>query len=284
MGPEQPAFGAQLVGDRRAGVRQRPAERRHRPSVADELVEEVDPTADGLECAVRLEHHVAEVERHVQLAEHVGGGDVRLRLELLAQVLERHRIARLDAEIHVRQPALVAQDAHRLLVDLVGPATDLERHPPGQLAAPDRLCDATAHAPPAPPGRHEVVVLEQEGDDARSRWRATISAADRLGPSQPAQRAARCLVERADAAEAAVPRAATAGEHRRRRQLLVLVVDVRPVRQRQLVEVLERHAVLVDTIVRSLSEPWHARPAESAATVAPRSRQPSNSTNVSSPS
>ena len=212
------------------------------------------------------------------------------RLELLAQMLERHRIARLDAEVHVRQPALVAQDAHRLLVDLVGAAADLERDAAGAA----RCARSPRRAPPPTARPRRPVAMKssswnRKATTPRSRWRATISAATASGRRSRRSAPPWCLVERADAAEAAVPRAAAAAEHRCRRQLLVLVVDVRPVGEWELVEVLERHAVLVDDDRRVVVASDGTRAREGVATARrvrgsratrrtsarPRSRRPS---------
>src|SRR5271169_553656 len=100
------------------------------------------------------------------------------------------------------------------MADLVRAATDLEGDPARQSRRDDAVGDAFRPVAGAPPGRQKIVVLKQEYARALFDMELAHFFDHRGGRAQPPQLAALGLVERADAAEIAVPRAAPAAEDR----------------------------------------------------------------------
>src|ERR1044072_4966172 len=78
---EQSSFRLESALDRCTGVRQHPAERRHCPTVADELLEKRDLLANAAIRRIRVDQHETEVKRQVEASQYAPGSQVCLRLE-----------------------------------------------------------------------------------------------------------------------------------------------------------------------------------------------------------
>ncbi len=123
--------------------------------------------------------------------------------------------------------------------DLVGAATDFERDPARQSGRDDAVGDAFRPLPGAPPGRQKIVVLEKEYSGTLFDMELAHFLDHRRGRAQAPQLAALGLIERADAAEIAVPRAAAAAEDRGGGKVPPAIVDVGTFRKREPVEIVD---------------------------------------------
>ena len=147
-------------------------------------------------------------------------------------------VAVLDPHVDVGE-ARLGEASHRVVMDFVRATADLEGDPPLKSGCEDAAGDVLRPSTRAPPGRHEVVVLEQEHFRALFEVELTHFLDHSGGRTQAPELAALSFVERADAAEAAIPRTPPAPEHRSHRQILAAIIDVRAIGDRQQIEIVE---------------------------------------------
>src|SRR5208283_3855834 len=131
--------------------------------------------------------------------------EMRARLHPLAHVEEALVVAILDAHVDVGESGL-DEPRHRVVVDLVRAAADLEGDPAFHSGCDDAVGDVLRPLACAPAGGHEVIVLEQEHFRALLEMELAHLLNHRGGRTQAPELAALGLVEWPDAAEAAIPR------------------------------------------------------------------------------